>query len=382
MNDKGISDALENGITDCLRCLQKSSPGLLLTAHQLKRVERDVKYAPSVAASIASVLCRSKQRGVYNNVMTIVSGWNEEGKCSEYNEPSHRSSHATMRKRMNNPGNAGKSHDEDRLRIETLRPMLEQRLKFVISDEFKDAKRAEEKERQRQEREELMAAKKRAKKNKAAESDGMKGDCFESDDADFSVPSGTPTKSTRKNSCSDSLDSDVSSPLIKTRRRRSTIESDDSTSKRDSPRKKTWDNGSNVSSPILTKHHTRVERNSPAESSDDGFNSELSSPIVKRGRRQGYKRSSMKRSIERGDYSLDEHGDDDRSQDDEHCDGFGDGYESSSVTSDRQKVRGSIRDTSLKRLEGSSTMHDDAMSSDSEWSSQINGEVVAGHFFR
>ena len=81
MNDKGISDALENGITDCLRCLQKSSPGLLLTAHQLKRVERDVKYVPSVSASIASVLCRSKQGGVYNNVMNIVSGWDEEGKC-------------------------------------------------------------------------------------------------------------------------------------------------------------------------------------------------------------------------------------------------------------------------------------------------------------
>ena len=52
LNDKGISDALENGISDCLRCLQRSSPGLLLTAQQLKRVDRDVKYVPAAGGEV------------------------------------------------------------------------------------------------------------------------------------------------------------------------------------------------------------------------------------------------------------------------------------------------------------------------------------------
>ena len=80
MNDKGINDALENGITSCLRSLQRTNPKLLLTAHQLKRVERDLKYVPSVAGAIASVLCRSKQRGLFEHAASVMAGWDKEVK--------------------------------------------------------------------------------------------------------------------------------------------------------------------------------------------------------------------------------------------------------------------------------------------------------------
>ena len=182
MNDKGTNDALENGISDCLRCLQRSSPGILLTGHQLKQVERDVKYVPSVSDAIASVVCRSKERSVYDNAMSIASGWNDEVKRIGRSHPGTAQRRGRVRRTTaERRKNVGPQVDEERMRIDALRPMLENRLRFVISDEFKEEKRSELKELQRLEREELAAAKKKAKMNEAAESDGMNSDCFESD---------------------------------------------------------------------------------------------------------------------------------------------------------------------------------------------------------
>lgn len=44
---------------ECLRSIQKTNPSLWLTAHQLKKAERDAQYVPAVASSLASIISRS-----------------------------------------------------------------------------------------------------------------------------------------------------------------------------------------------------------------------------------------------------------------------------------------------------------------------------------
>eukprot|EP00978_Attheya_sp_CCMP212_P012851 scaffold32099_cov50-Attheya_sp.AAC.10 len=66
LNDKAIDDALEVGLVACLRSLQKSNPDLLLTAHQLKKAERETRYIPAVAAALSSIVCASKQKEIQN----------------------------------------------------------------------------------------------------------------------------------------------------------------------------------------------------------------------------------------------------------------------------------------------------------------------------
>ncbi|KAL3811520.1 hypothetical protein ACHAXA_010296 [Cyclostephanos tholiformis] len=173
LHDKSISDALEIGIADCLRSLQRSSPGLLLTAQQLKGIERDVKYIPAATCAITSILCRSTRSTVYDNAMNIMSSWDDQVK----------------RMRMKYGVELGaasrtvQSHarDED-LRFDALRSILERRLRFIVSDEFKDAKKTSEKEQQKRDREGSAAAKKMINAIH-----GMKSDCFDSDDSDHST---------------------------------------------------------------------------------------------------------------------------------------------------------------------------------------------------
>jgi len=54
-----IDKALESALMECLRSIQKTNPSLWLTALQLKKAERDACYVPSVASSLAAVVCRS-----------------------------------------------------------------------------------------------------------------------------------------------------------------------------------------------------------------------------------------------------------------------------------------------------------------------------------
>ena len=187
LNDKAINDAVENGITGCLRSLQRTDPNLLLTAHQLKRVERDSKYVPAVAGAIASVLGRSKQEvGLYQRAVDIMSGWDEEVKklgippFDQEIRPDSRVKIGDM-EQVTNPNASANERELDR--VEILRPMLERRLRFIVSEEFKDAKR----ERGRKERENEAAARKKEKADhtkalkQTAKSDEMNSDCFDSD---------------------------------------------------------------------------------------------------------------------------------------------------------------------------------------------------------
>lgn len=169
MNDKAIDDALENAFTECLKSLQKTSPGLLLTANQLKRLERDAKYVPAIASAISSVICHSRQRGFHNDSLDIVFGWNNNG------NPDARSV------------NGGKREDSEEdgreMELQAIRLILQRRLRFVVSDELKRAREEEEKERKRIERKEILAERARVqskKKKILVQSDGTMSDCLQS----------------------------------------------------------------------------------------------------------------------------------------------------------------------------------------------------------
>lgn len=56
-----IDNAVEVGITACLRQLQSINPDLLLAASELRNAERDAQYIPAIAASLASIAVHSKE---------------------------------------------------------------------------------------------------------------------------------------------------------------------------------------------------------------------------------------------------------------------------------------------------------------------------------
>lgn len=179
---------MENGITACLRSLQRTNPTLLLTAHQLKRIERDAKYVPAVAGAIASVLCRSNQVGLFEHAMDFMSEWDDDVKnlgiasFDQFIDPSRKAIAKSVQKTTNPHVSA---HEREMCKVEELRPLLERRLRFVVSEEFKDAKR----DKARKEREDEAAERKKErveqqrKQKRTSEADDMRGDCFASDES-------------------------------------------------------------------------------------------------------------------------------------------------------------------------------------------------------
>jgi hypothetical protein len=74
INNRGIDDALEVGITRCLQQLQKTNPMLLLTASELRKAERDAKYVPAVAIALSSIVTKAvtiEDRGI----IELIQGW-------------------------------------------------------------------------------------------------------------------------------------------------------------------------------------------------------------------------------------------------------------------------------------------------------------------
>ncbi len=78
MNEKAIDDALELGISSCLQSLQISNPSLLLDANQLKKTERDVRYIPSVAAALTSMVLNCEDVEAKQNMMSMIKSWRSD----------------------------------------------------------------------------------------------------------------------------------------------------------------------------------------------------------------------------------------------------------------------------------------------------------------
>ena len=188
MNDPDIDDALEVGLSSCLRSLQRSNPELLLTANQLKRTERDVRYLPAIAASLASIVKNSSDAEFRSDVYGKVMSWQRdkadeesEGKSNDFSfeldamDISPKASRDTEQ-RNNGDGNSSScsksssldseevmNESMDRLSAMRLSSLIEHRLRYCISDENKERKKEEERKRKLEARREEKARKEKAK---------------------------------------------------------------------------------------------------------------------------------------------------------------------------------------------------------------------------
>ena len=188
MNDPDIDDALEVGLSSCLRSLQRSNPELLLTANQLKRTERDVRYLPAIAASLASIVKNSSDAEFRSDVYGKVMSWQRdkadeesEGKSNDFSfeldamDISPKASRDTEQRNNGDDNSSSSSKSSsldseevmnesmDRLSAMRLSSLIEHRLRYCISDENKERKKEEERERKLEARRKEKARKEKAK---------------------------------------------------------------------------------------------------------------------------------------------------------------------------------------------------------------------------
>ena len=341
-----------------------------------------MRYVPAAAGAISSILCRSVRSAVYDNAMNITSSWDDGMKrmgltCGIELGAAPRTRRARSAITVASK-NTIQSHADDE-KVDALRSILERRLRFIVSDEFKDAKKTDEKEQQKRERE-GAAANKKTKKTASAESDGMKSDCFDSDGSDHSSLAESTRYEGPMESCRDHCRSNIR--FEHNRRRRNNGGSSVSSSMPPSPSSSRT--GGGLQRLLDTESHRGQQVGLGIDASWKGenanqlpcknFNALVSSPVVKTG-------FSMKKGP---------------------VNNFDDGYESSPklagarredengqaivprssrFTRERPPSDGfrSEDDGLPAHCQGKSQALDDA-TSNSAWSSQY-GEVVAGHFF-
>ena len=75
MNHAPIDNAFQVGLRECLRSLQKTNPDLLLTPSQLRDVERDVHYIPSIAIATSKMLQNFTNPSEKARLLTKIQGW-------------------------------------------------------------------------------------------------------------------------------------------------------------------------------------------------------------------------------------------------------------------------------------------------------------------
>lgn len=150
--------------------------------------------------------------GLFEHAMDFMSEWDEEVKnlgiapFDQFIDPSRKASTKSVQKRTNPHVS---THEREMCKVEELRPLLERRLRFVVSEEFKDAKR----DKARREREDEAAERKKErveqqrKQKRASEADEMRGDCFASDESIDYRASSRSIESAKHNARSDTMSS-------------------------------------------------------------------------------------------------------------------------------------------------------------------------------
>jgi hypothetical protein len=70
-----IDKAMQTGISDCIRKLQKTSPLLFLNASQLRRIERDALYVPAVSKALSSILFNAANKDISQRHLKSIQTW-------------------------------------------------------------------------------------------------------------------------------------------------------------------------------------------------------------------------------------------------------------------------------------------------------------------
>jgi len=121
MDNLAIDTALELGLEQCLRQLQKSNPSLLLSADELQIAERSARYIPLIASAMATLVSEPRREDLLN----IIQRWKISDAAPPGSTQSTPSSHN------------GISNNVDSLRHSEVVALIESRLRAVIADEEK-----------------------------------------------------------------------------------------------------------------------------------------------------------------------------------------------------------------------------------------------------
>jgi hypothetical protein len=125
--NSAIDTALEVALTDCLRQLQCSNPALLLTAHELRKVERDVRYVPALCMAVASILGKSNTDEAAEYRDSILN-WTTSTTHSSTQEQSQHHYHDNDDNDESSKGDSMKSTIND-----NVCQLLESRLRHVLT---------------------------------------------------------------------------------------------------------------------------------------------------------------------------------------------------------------------------------------------------------
>ena len=130
--NSAIDTALEVALTDCLRQLQRSNPDLLLTAHELRKVERDVRYIPALSMAVASILAKSNtdESAEYRDK---ILKWNTSATVQTSSQAqAQRDHHDDRDDDESSKGNSTKSKGNDN-NVHVMCNLLEDRLRHVLT---------------------------------------------------------------------------------------------------------------------------------------------------------------------------------------------------------------------------------------------------------
>jgi hypothetical protein len=130
--NSAIDTALEVALTDCLRQLQRSNPDLLLTAHELRKVERDVRYVPALSMAVASILAKSNTDEAAEYRDKILK-WNTSTTTHTATQsPSDRHHHGDKDEDESSNEDSRKSSANDN-NVHVMCNLLEDRLRHVLT---------------------------------------------------------------------------------------------------------------------------------------------------------------------------------------------------------------------------------------------------------
>jgi hypothetical protein len=131
LDNEAIDQAVEVGLTDCLRQLQKSNPTLLLTTSQLRVVERDYRYVPAISDALARMVVNCSDPTQHEDLLGTISRWAVPRDHTKPKEPSI----LDLSRDSNHDDASAKGHgtSSEDMSLATTKALIEARLGLALS---------------------------------------------------------------------------------------------------------------------------------------------------------------------------------------------------------------------------------------------------------
>ena len=113
LNHAKIDAALQLGLRDCLRSLQRTNPELLLTPTQLRSAVREIRYIPATATAITRILCTQSDTELQARCIDYIRAW--------------------RRKQNDSALDQNNTSPDDELQEATMTALIEDRLRLAVN---------------------------------------------------------------------------------------------------------------------------------------------------------------------------------------------------------------------------------------------------------